>query len=326
MHYPPNEMYTALSFVGFLMCAIPFYWHMEAWNAGTCLYMAWTGLGCLMQCINSIIWNKNMVDRAKIYCFISVRIQCALNVAIPASSLCIARRLYCVAAMKPMMSTRAEKRRELTIDLLIGLGIPILEMIIGKCTLISDHAYGILEDIGPFVSIPVTLISLVLFASWPVMIGAVSFMYSSESFYKLYKRERQLKELISCNPSLNRSRYLRLMALSTVEMLGTIPMGLLVMVTDVKIGHETWITWAELHGHYFSIPQYPFSEWSVFPNAFLLELYRWSLVLCAFIFFSFFGFADEARQHYRLAYTWLATKVKARLGRGDNVSSERART
>jgi hypothetical protein len=32
--------------------------HRTAWNAGTCLYMAWTGLGCLMQCINSIVWNK----------------------------------------------------------------------------------------------------------------------------------------------------------------------------------------------------------------------------------------------------------------------------
>ena len=103
-----------------------------------------------MQCINSIVWNKNIVDRAKIYCFIckfldqlsldrllnhltAVRIQGALNAAIPASSLCIARRLYCVAAMKPMTTTRAEKRRELTLDLLIGLGIPVLEMIISKC-------------------------------------------------------------------------------------------------------------------------------------------------------------------------------------------------
>ena len=39
-----------------------------AWNTGTCLYMIWTGLGCLLQCVNSIVWNKNTVNRAPVYC------------------------------------------------------------------------------------------------------------------------------------------------------------------------------------------------------------------------------------------------------------------
>ena len=72
--------------MGFVMCATPFYWHLEgtseyivirvptlslcsvAWNAGTCLYMIWAGLGYLLQGINSIVWNKNMVDRVPVYC------------------------------------------------------------------------------------------------------------------------------------------------------------------------------------------------------------------------------------------------------------------
>jgi len=37
-------------------------------NTGTCLFMIWTGLGCLLQCINSIVWNKNMINRAPVYC------------------------------------------------------------------------------------------------------------------------------------------------------------------------------------------------------------------------------------------------------------------
>ena len=86
MGTPPNLLYTAFSFIGFVMCMIPLYWHLEgmdhysphhgvqiimygtAWNVGTCLYMIWTGLGCLIQCINSIVWNNNMIDKAPIYC------------------------------------------------------------------------------------------------------------------------------------------------------------------------------------------------------------------------------------------------------------------
>jgi len=26
---PSNEVYTAFSFIGFLMCVVPFYWHLE---------------------------------------------------------------------------------------------------------------------------------------------------------------------------------------------------------------------------------------------------------------------------------------------------------
>ena len=51
----------------------------------------------------------------------------------PTSVLCIVRRLHKIAAMKPMMTTREEKRREVIIDLLIGIGIPILETIFSKC-------------------------------------------------------------------------------------------------------------------------------------------------------------------------------------------------
>jgi hypothetical protein len=29
MSPPPNEVYTAFSFIGFVLCAIPLYWHLK---------------------------------------------------------------------------------------------------------------------------------------------------------------------------------------------------------------------------------------------------------------------------------------------------------
>jgi pheromone a factor receptor len=114
--------------------------------------MIWVGLGCLLQCINSIVWNKNMIDRAPVYCDIcksldesslekplilrhptATRIQVALNVAIPACSLCINHRLYKIATMKTVVFTSSEKRRVVIYDLLIGIGIPILQIIAREC-------------------------------------------------------------------------------------------------------------------------------------------------------------------------------------------------
>ena len=62
----------------------------------------------------------------------AIRIQIALNVAISACSLCINRRLYKIATAKVAVVTNTEKRRAMLIDLLIGLGIPILQIIVGE--------------------------------------------------------------------------------------------------------------------------------------------------------------------------------------------------
>ena len=37
-------------------------------NTGTCLFMAWAGISCLYQFINSIIWNGNIVDWSPVWC------------------------------------------------------------------------------------------------------------------------------------------------------------------------------------------------------------------------------------------------------------------
>jgi len=82
----PNAVFSAFAFAGFLMCSIPLPWHLEgkhiriidlqsldlrsslAWNTGTCLYMLWTGTACLIQFVNSIVWNGNAINWAPVWC------------------------------------------------------------------------------------------------------------------------------------------------------------------------------------------------------------------------------------------------------------------
>ncbi|KAH9954953.1 GPCR fungal pheromone mating factor [Russula dissimulans] len=307
MGVPPNQLYTVFSFVGFVVSFIPLYWHLEAWNVGTCLNMIWTGLGCLIQCINSIVWNNNMIDKAPVYCDIAIRIQIGLNVAISACSLCINRRLYKIATAKVAVITATEKRRAMLIDLLIGLGIPILQIIVAY--VVSGRRYIIFEDFGPYIFIVNTPPAYYLFHAWPVAIGCVSFVYSCETIYILYKRSRQFRQLLSFGQGINRGRYFRLMVFSSVDAFGSIPLATYVLVSDVKSGVVPWKSWAYTHRHYSDIIQIPASEWKNGPDAIWLEMFRWVIVACAFVFFAFFGFGDEAFKHYRLAYTSIARRI-----------------
>ena len=132
------------------------------------------------------------------------------------------------------------------------------------------------------------------------------------TIYTLAKRERQFSQIISSNRNLNRGRYFRLMALAGVDVLCTIPLASYVLFRFAAMHPGAWKSWAKTHNgsHYSRIIQVPASIWMDIPfTKFSLEAPRWMLVGCAFLFFAFFGFADEARQHYRLAFKSLATRV-----------------
>ena len=108
----------------------------------------------------------------------------------------------------------------------------------------------------------------------------------------------------------SRGRYLRLMALSSADILGSIPLGTYIIVSNVKGGVTPWKGWAYTHSNYSEVDQIAGSVWRNDPGMEIgLEMFRWSLVACAFVFFAFFGFADEALQHYRRLYTSIASHV-----------------
>ena len=131
------------------------------------------------------------------------------------------------------------------------------------------------------------------------------------TIYAFYKRVHQFGQSMATNHNLNRGRYFRLMALSSIEILGTIPLGTYFMVMNAKLGVGPWRSWAYQHRDYSRVVQVPDSIWKNDPILVVeLELWRWVLVMCAFIFFAFFGFAEEARRHYYLIYTLLAHRKK----------------
>ena len=97
--------------------------------------------------------------------------------------------------MKSAETTDTENRRILIIDLLIGVGIPVLQMVLRECLairlllvvyadeieyVVAANRYIIFEDIGPFPSMWDTLPTFFLVLVWPVAIGAVSLFYSGK--------------------------------------------------------------------------------------------------------------------------------------------------
>jgi len=306
----PNAVFSAFAFLGFVVCAIPLPWHWESWNTGTCLFMIWTGLACLIQFINSVIWTGNAINWAPVWCDICTRFMVGSTVAIPAASLCINRRLYHIASVQAVTITRAEKRRAVIVDLCIGLGIPLLQMCVQYT--VQGHRFNIYEDIGclPF-SYNIWPSYLAVHA-WPVVIGLISIFYCLSSIRAFYRRQSQFNKLLALNKNLNPTRYLRLMCMASVEVLCTVPLASYFIYLNVTSppGVQPYKGWADTHRFFSRVNQIPAILWRYDGTGELaLEMTRWVVIFCAFIFFGFFGFADEARKHYRIAFQTLAKTV-----------------
>lgn len=295
----PNEVFSAFAFLGFLMCCIPFPWHLEAWNTGTCLYMFWTGLACLNQFVNSIVWKGSVLNVAPVWCDISSRIIVGSAVAIPAASLCINRRLYHISTVRSVTVTKAEKRRAVMVDIAIGVGLPVMQMILQYIP--QGHRFDIWEDIGCFPFTYNTYVALIFVSVPPILIGLVSGVYGVLSIRSFLKLRSQFKEVLTANSNLSTSRYFRLMLLSGIEVICTVPLGIYALCLNAS--HlKPWLGWEDTHLEFSKVLQYPGAIWrGISPVDSSLELTRWFPVVCAIVFFALFGFAEEARKNYRSA-------------------------
>ncbi|TDL19941.1 fungal pheromone STE3G-protein-coupled receptor [Rickenella mellea] len=169
---PTYPVYPIVSFLCFLLVLSPLPWQFRAWNTGTCMYILWTATDCLIWFINSLVWHNNAIDWAPVYCDISTRIVTGTAVAIPACSLCIQRRLYCMTSTCVVTTSNREKIKDVCINLAICLGFPLFIMALAYT--IQGQRYEIYEDMGCLFAIyhvwPVIPASYM----WPLVFGLIS--------------------------------------------------------------------------------------------------------------------------------------------------------
>ncbi|KAI0065774.1 STE3-like pheromone receptor [Artomyces pyxidatus] len=300
-----NAAFSAFAFLGFVVSAVPIYWHIEVANAGTCLFLFWTALGCFVGFINSLVWNNNTRNSAPVWCDISGRLLLAVSVALPAATLCITRRLYAITSLSVIAP-----RRQLTTDLLLGFGIPGLQTIL--VYVVQTNRFDIYEEFGCFIPISNNILAYVLIYSLPLILGTVSGYFGITSLYRFIRGRREVDRLVETVNSLNRSWYIRLVTLACADVVATVPLASYQTYTWARSAtYRTWIPWNEVHNNFSHVGQFPSEFWKSHPAySTPLELMRWMDVVAALSFFLVFGTSSEAVRHYRMVLRYLASKMR----------------
>jgi pheromone a factor receptor len=137
------------------------------------------------------------------------------------------------------------------------------------------------------------------------------------------KNRSQFKALLSSHGNVISNRFFQLMCLASVEVLFTIPLTLVNIGIQAQEPLNPWISWENVHYDFSRVPRVASVIWrSDRLLEFGLEAPRWETVFCAFVFFGFFGFADEARKNYRYAFQSVVKHVGISTGSfGSGLSS-----
>ncbi|TDL15312.1 fungal pheromone STE3G-protein-coupled receptor [Rickenella mellea] len=281
-------------FLSFVASLLPWAW-IKRDNVGILFISLWLAIACLNQFVNSIIWHGNTRNFAPVWCDISSRLIIGVAVAIPASAMCMVRRLYHICSMKAFLLTPMQKRRAVMEDLGICLGIPFLQMAI-------RHRYDLIEDIGCYPATYNVWLAYVLSASWPVIIGFVTAVYSVLTIRALARNGKEIDKFFE--DKAQRKHYSRLVILALCEITFATPFALVVMIFNLTtLPVYPYISWEDTHFNYSRVVEIPAAAWRSFLGLNAgLEMCRWILVICAIIFYGIFGFSGEAIHVYKTGF------------------------
>ncbi|KAF9029936.1 STE3-domain-containing protein [Hymenopellis radicata] len=298
MAYPPNWLFTLFSFLGLVLVLLPLPWHLQAWNIGTCAYMIWTTIGCFITFVNSIVWNGRFRDIAPVWCDISIySYNDGLNVSVPVCMLCISRRLYHIATLDPLKRTIKQRHREMIFDLCLCILVPVAQAVVAYIP--QGQRYVIYENLGCYPAISNNWVALLLFSSWPVILGFISAVYSVLNLILFRKRQKTFERMLSPHHGLTAGRYTRLMFIAIADIVFMVPLTLYVFCMNAA--HLIpWISWEETHFGFNVIYVYPAAVWQN-GSGFMLEVERYFSPFSAFVFFVTIGLTREARANYRRA-------------------------
>ena len=100
------------------------------------------------------------------------------------------------------------------------------------------------------------------------------------------------------------------MGLASVEVIATVPLSLWILVEQVTSPIYKWRGLGDLHQGFSRVDQWPAFVWRSSQSSInALEFTLWITVLMPMIFFAFFGVADEARNHYKMAISSVVKRV-----------------
>ena len=182
--------------------------------------------------------------------------------------------------------------------------------------IVQGHRFDIIEDYGCWPTTYFSIPSIFIVWLFPILmsIGALTFAckfpsrnsdLALSSFTALSLRHFMMRRLTfaahlsSGNSALTTSRYLRLMAMSALQIFWSLGITVYVLwLTILNLPFRPWTDWDDVHSDFLRIDQYP----TAFTPPIILRAFNaswWLIPASTFLFVAFFSFGRDAVDEYK---------------------------
>ncbi|VDC02196.1 unnamed protein product [Peniophora sp. CBMAI 1063] len=278
----------------------------QSWNFGVAFLCFWLFVETLIEGINAIIWSDNADIKLYVYCDIISHVQMFASVVKPMATLIIMRRLYLITSLQSVkLPSKAEKRRDLAVEWILGLVIPLI--IAGPLYyVVQPHRFEVDEGLGCTNSTDGSILSILLLYSWSVILPMISItVYYPRVALIFYRQNRDINRFLHSNHSVSRTNYLRILALAHIDILFTLPIGIANIVLSVRWFSSLYgslpfyFGWTQDHSDWEPV-SIPYTVLVAAGPSGAAEYYviQWLSPVLAFAIFGLFGLTSEARASY----------------------------
>ncbi|VDB93577.1 unnamed protein product [Peniophora sp. CBMAI 1063] len=260
----------------------------RSWNLGKTFLCFWLFVDNITTAINMIIWSDNADIKLYVYCDIVTHTQAIAYVVKPMATLIITRRLDMVASLQSTsQGSNGTDRKALLIEWTLGLVIPLL---------VAGPLYYV-EQIARF-----QILDMLILQSWniipPLLSVTIYYPRVARVFFLQYRDSNQF--LPAEGPG-TRKNHLRILALASIDILFTLPIGIASLVLNVKelldVGAFLFYPgWSVVHDYWEPL-SVPYSELQAIGSYAVALQYItfWASPTSAFAIFGLFGLTVEAR-------------------------------
>ncbi|KWU41069.1 fungal pheromone STE3G-protein-coupled receptor [Rhodotorula sp. JG-1b] len=283
---PSQLPYIICTSIVILLNAGPLVWQFKQGNSGPIAMGVWIMVGSINELVNTTVWYGDAIDRAPIWCDISVAI--GQQIGRVASVYCIARFLAAIVDPRATAITRSDCQRRALHDYSVSFGVPAIMM---ACSVLyQPYRYRIVHGLGCTVPASLCWPVLVLRVIWSPVFAVGGMLYSAYTVYRLILHRRDLRRVVAGSHSaLTTTRFMRLTALCIAYLCIGIPLAF--------VSAYQYISTAGIYADYSWA--YMRSGWSVYgiPTSDVLsvaDFSNWSNVVVASVFFAVFGFGGES--------------------------------
>ncbi|VDC07995.1 unnamed protein product [Peniophora sp. CBMAI 1063] len=276
----------------------------QRYSLGVMLLCLWLLFENVTNGYNFIVWSDNAYIKHLVYCDIVSHLQMMTIIAKPMSTFVITHRLYVIAGTRSTFPpSAAETRRNAIIEWVLGLVVPLL--VGGPIYYIVQEArFQVQEGFGCGSASYSSVLYILLIQSWSIIPPILSIALHYPRVVRVfYLQSRDIGDIMLSVGRVSRAHYFRLLALASIDILITLPFGIVVLVLVVTTGLSEdslpfYPGWDIVHKNW-EPTGFAYSETSLSVSS-LAEYYfsYWTSPILSFVIFALLGLTKQARATY----------------------------